>query len=171
MAHHGDDEPASAPCYASEFEIYITGDDGVRSFDPAELGRRLAVEMPDALVVSDREGLIRFWNAGAERIFGFSIAEALGQSLDIITPENLRARHWTGYHETMHTGRTRYGEGDLLSVPALRKDGVRISVQFSILPLKGAGGDLEGVAAVMRDVTADFEERKSLRREMAELKR
>jgi PAS domain S-box-containing protein len=132
-----------------------------------ELGRRLVEDMPDALIVADADGLIRFWNGGAERIFGFASAEAIGRSLDLITPENLRARHWAGYRRTMQTGETRYGAGDLLSVPAIRKDGRRISVQFSILPLKAAGGGLDGIAAIMRDVTADFEERKRLRQELS----
>lgn len=135
-----------------------------------ELGERLVAGMPDALVVSDAEGLIRVWNAGAERIFGFTRSEALGQSLDIITPERLRARHWTGYAETMRTGKTRYGAGDLLSVPALRKDGAQISVQFSILPLPDGQGGLGGIAAIMRDVTADFEERKRLKKELVALR-
>ncbi len=134
----------------------------------ADLGQLLVEEMPDALVVADAEGIIRVWNAGAERIFGFSRTEAVGQSLDIITPENLRDRHWAGYRRTMMTGETRYAAGDLLSVPAIRRDGSRISVQFSILPLRGEGDGLAGIAAIMRDVTADFEERKRLRRELAD---
>ncbi|SDX23035.1 PAS domain S-box-containing protein [Albimonas donghaensis] len=140
-------------------------------FAPETLGARLVEEMSDALVVSDREGAIRVWNKAAERIFGFSEAEALGESLDIITPERLRARHWQGYDQTMRTGRTRYGAGDLLSVPAIRKDGRTISVQFSILPLTDAEGEMQGVAAIMRDVTDDFAERKALRAELARLKR
>lgn len=131
-----------------------------------DLGRQLAADMPDGLIVSDAEGLIRVWNAGAERIFGFTHDEAIGQSLDIITPESLRARHWAGYARTMQTGRTRYGAGDLLAVPAIRKDGRRISIQFSIMPIPGPDGRLQGIAAIMRDVTADFEERKALRREL-----
>jgi len=129
-----------------------------------ELARALLEDMPDALVVSDREGIIRVWNGGAERIFGFGAAEAEGRSLDIITPEPLRARHWQGYEETMRTGRTRYGAGDLLSVPALRRDGTRISVQFSITPIRDAEGRITAIAAIMRDVTAEYEERKSLRK-------
>lgn len=140
-------------------------------FAPETLGARLVGEMSDALVVSDRAGAIRVWNAAAERIFGFPAAEALGESLDIITPERLRARHWQGYDETMRTGRTRYGAGDLLSVPAIRKDGRTISVQFSILPLTDAAGEIQGVAAIMRDVTDDFAERKALRAELAQLRR
>ncbi|WP_340108420.1 PAS domain S-box protein [Pikeienuella sp. HZG-20] len=133
----------------------------------SSLAGQLLEGLPDALVVADVEGVIRFWNAGAERIFGFPAAEALGRPLDIIIPENLRARHNSGYEQTMKTGETRYGAGDLLAVPALRKDGARISVQFSILPLVGADGGMTGIAAVMRDVTADFEERKRLRKELA----
>ena len=132
-----------------------------------ELGRRLVEDMPDALIVADADGLIRFWNGGAERIFGFASAEAIGRSLDLITPENLRARHWSGFRRTMETGETRYGTGDLLSVPAIRKDGKRISVQFSILPLKAAGGGLDGIAAIMRDVAPEFEERKRLKQELS----
>lgn len=135
------------------------------------LGERLLREMPDALVVADAEGLIRVWNSGAERIFGFAGDEALGRSLDLITPENLRARHWSGYRRTMETGETRYGAGDLLSVPATRKDGTRISVQFSILPIAGPDGRLQGIAAIMRDVTADFEARKALQRELNDCRR
>lgn len=129
-----------------------------------KLARKILEGMPDALLVSDRGGNITFWNAGAERIFGFSEKEALGQSLDIITPERLRTRHWAGYNETMLSGKTKYGAGDLLSVPAIRKDGAQISVQFSILPLHDDAGVLTEIAAIMRDVTADFEERRKLRR-------
>ncbi len=129
------------------------------------------LEAPDAVIYSDREGVIRFWNRGAERLFGFSASEALGQSLDIIIPERLRERHWTGYDQTMETGRSRYGEGDLLSVPALHKEGKRISVEFTIAMVKGDDGRVEGVAAIMRDNTARFEEMKKLRKMAAQAER
>ncbi|GAW36694.1 sensor protein FixL [Roseovarius sp. A-2] len=132
--------------------------------DRDQIARKLFEGMPDALVVADRKGVIRVWNGGAERIFGFAEEEALGQSLDIITPERLRERHWVGYDATMRTGQTKYGAGDLLAVPAIRKDGAQISIQFSIIPLRGEDGDLQAIAAIMRDVTEDFEERKRLRR-------
>jgi len=108
--------------------------------------------------------VIRYWNAGCQRIFGFSAEEAQGQSLDIIIPQNLRSRHWQGYGQTMRTGETRYGAGDLLSVPALRKDRARISVEFSIVPFRDAAGLMVGLAAVMRDVTKRFDETKALRK-------
>ncbi|MBR0673302.1 PAS domain S-box protein [Roseomonas soli] len=121
----------------------------------------------DAIVVCDRGGVIRFWNPGAERIFGFAAAEALGKSLDIIIPEAQRARHWEGFDRVMATGRTRYGEGDLLAVPALHRDGRRISVEFTIVPLHDAGGSMAGMVAILRDVTTRFEEMRTLRRRLA----
>jgi PAS domain S-box-containing protein len=125
--------------------------------------RNLARETPDAIVYADAEGMIAFWNKGAERIFGFTEAEAVGKSLDIIIPNALRDRHWTGYAETVRSGKTRYGAGDLLAVPALRKDGARISVEFTILPFRDRLGRILGIAATLRDVTKRFEEMKALR--------
>ena len=123
----------------------------------------------DAIIATDRDGVIRFWNPGAERIFQYAKDEALGRSLDLIIPERLRARHWSGYREFVATGRSRYGDGDLLAVPGVRKDGTRISLEFTIVALNGADGGIDGVAALMRDVTARFEEMRELRRKLAAL--
>ena len=132
-----------------------------------DLAHLVLTTTSDAIVAADRDGLIRFWNPGAERIFGFSSAEAVGQSLDLIIPERQRARHWDGYRAVMRTGESRYDHGDLLSVPSLRKDGARISVEFTIIPLKDAEGRMEGMAAIMRDVTKRFEELRALRQKLA----
>jgi hypothetical protein len=78
-------------------------------------------------------------------------------------PERLRARHWHGFAETVRTGATRYGAGELLSVPALRNDQMRISVEFSIVPFRGDDGAMVGVGAIMRDATKRFDEIKALR--------
>ena len=121
----------------------------------------------DAVVAADRSGIIRLWNPGAERIFGHRAGEAVGQSLDLIIPERLRTAHWEGWRRVDETGRSRYGDGDLLSVPAIRKDGERISVEFTIVPLKDEIGRMVGMAALMRDVTERFEEMKALRRQLA----
>jgi PAS domain S-box-containing protein len=121
----------------------------------------------DALVAADRDGVMRFWNPGAERIFGHSSEEALGRSLDLIIPERLRARHWEGYARVMATGKSRYGEGEVLAVPAVRKDGAIISVEFTIVPLTDEAGAMTGMVAIMRDVTARFEEMRALRRKLA----
>jgi PAS domain S-box-containing protein len=125
----------------------------------------------DAVIATDREGVIRLWSPGAERIFGHSAEAALGQSLDLIIPERLRARHWDGYRQVIETGESRYNHGDLLSVPSIRNDGKRISVEFTIVPLKNEAGRIDGIAAVMRDVTARFEEVKELRRKLADSSR
>ncbi len=129
--------------------------------------RGVVEDTSDAILFSDAEGIIRFWNAGAERMFGFTSQEAIGKSLDIIVPQALRARHWQGYAATMRSGKTRYGSGELLAVPALRKDGTRISVEFSIIPFRDDANAMIGIAAVMRDVTARFEELKTLRRALS----
>ena len=94
-----------------------------------------------------------------------SASSSMGKPLDIIIPENLRKRHWDGYEETVRTGKTRYGAGDLLAVPALRKDGTRISVEFTIVPFRDRRGRILGIAATLRDVTKQFEEMKVLRKE------
>jgi PAS domain S-box-containing protein len=122
----------------------------------------------DAVVAADRDGAILFWNPGAARMFGHTAAEALGQSLDLIIPERLRARHWDGYAQVIATGQSRYGEGELLSVPAVRKDGATISVEFTIVPLHDNAGAMTGMVAVMRDVTARFEEVRALREKLAD---
>jgi PAS domain S-box-containing protein len=125
----------------------------------------------DAIVATDREGIIQTWNPGAERMFGFPAEEAIGQSLDLIIPQQLRARHWEGFSRVMETGASRYGEGDLLAVPGLRKDGQRISVEFTIVPLKDGTGKITGLAAVMRDVTVRFNEIKALKQKLAQASR
>lgn len=124
----------------------------------------------DAMVVADRDGVIRLWNAGAERLFGFTAAEAIGQSLDLIIPPNLRVRHWDGYRRVMATGESRYGHGDVLAVPGVGKDGVRRSLEFTLVALHDPDdGRMTGIAAILRDVTRRFEEVKALRRRIAEL--
>ncbi|MCB4767782.1 PAS domain S-box protein [Ancylobacter sp. Lp-2] len=139
-------------------------------FTREEIGDGLIDSAADAVVASDRDGRIVMWNAGAARIFGFSEAEALGQSLDIIIPEPFRARHWEGYVETVASGKSRYGAGDLLAVPGLTRDGRRISLEFTIVLLKDAAGEVRGMASVLRDVTRRFEETRALKKELAALK-
>lgn len=133
-----------------------------------EMLRALAEVCPDAIVVADRGGVIRFWNAGAEAIFGHAAADAVGKSLDIIIPEKLRERHWQGYDAVMASGSTRYGR-DLLKVPALHRDGSRRSIEFRVALLHDDGGAVVGVAAYLRDATAAWAEQQELRRRLAEL--
>lgn len=133
------------------------------------LAQALLATQADAILAVDRDGFIRFWNPGAQRIFGFATEDAVGRSLDLIIPESLRARHYAGFDRVIASGETHYGSGDLLSVPALTKDGRRISVEFTIVILRDAPGAITGMAAIMRDVTPRFEELRALRRKLDEL--
>jgi PAS domain S-box-containing protein len=122
----------------------------------------------DAVVVSDVSGAIIVWNKAAERIFGYTEAEAIGQSLDIITPEKFRKRHWDGYHQTMATGVTKYGT-TLLRVPAINKVGQSLSIAFGVAMLFGPDGKPTAIASIIRDETARFAEERALRKRIAEL--
>jgi PAS domain S-box-containing protein len=120
----------------------------------------------DAIIAARADGTIIFWNPSAERIFGFSSDEAVGQSLDLIIPERFRARHWDGYRQVMATGQTKYS-ADVLRVPALHQDGRALSIAFTVSLLDGAEGRV--IAAVVRDETARWNEERELRRRIAEL--
>ena len=162
-------EYASPACFMHEVDpAYSMGlQQAGSAMDVAGFERRLIANASDGMLYADQDGIIRFWNAGCHRIFGFTEQEAVGQSLDIIIPDSLKARHWQGYAATMRSGQTRYGAGDLLAVPALRKDGTRISVEFSIVPFHDPAGRMMGLGAIMRDVTKRFEEMKALRKALA----
>lgn len=162
MVHDEGDEGGEAPCFAHLI-------DEPERFTDAELGG-LVRELADAVVIADAGGTIVFWNGAAERVFGWSENEALGQSLDLIIPERQRARHWTGYQRTMATGETKYGD-QLLEVPALRRDGRPLSIAFTVTLLCRSGEALPyAIAAVLRDDTDRWQERKQLRDEVAALR-
>lgn len=130
--------------------------------------QQLVSAVGDAIVVCDASGAITLWNPAAEYMFGFTESEALGHSLDMIIPERLRQRHWDGYHKTMETGITRYGH-DVLRVPAIHKDGRTMSISFTVGMLYSADKKVTGIAAVIRDETAKFNEDRVLRKRLAEL--
>jgi PAS domain S-box-containing protein len=125
--------------------------------------------MGDAVLIADAEGRIVFWNDAATRLFGWPREEALGQRLDLIIPERLRQRHWDGWTKAMATGTTKYGD-QLLEVPAVRRDGQPISIAFSVSLFTGPSGAVDGVAAVLRDDTEHFQQRRATRDEIAGLR-
>jgi PAS domain S-box-containing protein len=135
---------------------------------PEQLAARIVAGAADAVLFTDREGAIRLWNSGAERIFGWTAAEAIGKSMDLIIPERLRDRHWQNWDRVMETGVTRYAT-DVLAVPALRKDGAPLSIEFTIQLVRDDAGRIVGPAAVVRDVTARFQREKELRAKVKEL--
>jgi PAS domain S-box-containing protein len=129
---------------------------------------QLVAAVGDAIIVCDPSGAITLWNPAAQYMFGFSQSEAVGQSLDLIIPERLRQRHWDGYRKTMETGQTRYGH-DVLRVPGVHKDGRAMSISFTVALLYSVDKKITGIASVIRDETAKFNEDRALRKRLAEL--
>jgi PAS domain S-box-containing protein len=130
--------------------------------------KQLVEAVGDAIVASDAGGAIVLWNPAAQRMFGFTEAEALGQSLDIIIPQRQQQRHWDGYHQTMATGKTRYGN-DVLRVPAVHKDGHTLSIAFTVALLHTPDGKVSAIVAVIRDETTRFAEERNLKKRLTEL--
>ena len=161
---------SSPPCSMHEVDPAYMGLSGTNggsqpfsSENLAWMAEAVVNSIPDAIVFADVAGVIHFWNGGAERIFGFSSQEAVGQSLDIIIPVRLRQRHWDGYHRMMETGQSNHGPDEMLAVPAITKTGQSLSVQFTVAPVTDRAGALTGIVSLLRDVTATFEELKRLR--------
>jgi PAS domain S-box-containing protein len=127
-----------------------------------QVAARIVEGAADGIIFTDRGGSITLWNRGAERIFGWTAEEAIGKSLDLIIPDRLRARHWENWDRVMDTGVTRYAT-DVLAVPALRKDGAPLSIEFTIQLVRDEAGTIVGPAALVRDVTARFAREKELR--------
>lgn len=132
------------------------------------LCRRIVSESRDAVIFADKDGLIRLWNTGAEALFGYRAAEMEGRSLDLIIPEALRARHDEGFRRVMASGESRYAS-ELLAVPGLRKDGARLSLEFTITLIKDGGGEVLGAAAILRDVSIRWQRDQEMRRRLAAL--
>jgi PAS domain S-box-containing protein len=119
----------------------------------------------DAILFADRDGIVNLWNSGAEAIFGYKAEEIQGKNLDLIIPEKLRQRHWKGYQRVMKTGETGYGK-ELLKVPAIRKDGRTISVEFTILLVRNHQNEIIGTASIIRDVTERWKQEKELKKKL-----
>jgi PAS domain S-box-containing protein len=132
------------------------------------LCRSIVTESRDAIIFADKDGLIRLWNAGAEAMFGYRAAEMEGRNLEVIIPEALRARHHEGFRRVMATGASRYA-ADLLAVPGLKKDGSRISLEFTITLIKGDDGEVLGAAAIIRDVSTRWQRDQALKKRLAAL--
>jgi len=122
----------------------------------------------DAIIAAAPDGTIVFWNAAAERIFGYNVSEVLGQSLNVIIPERFRQRHWQGYQRVISTGQTRYG-ADVLRVPAVRKDGRALSIAFTVTLMYSRERQIDAIVAVVRDETKRWQEEQALRKRIAEL--
>jgi PAS domain S-box-containing protein len=124
--------------------------------DPADIDARILDEVADALIYSDRSGTIVRWNRVSCTLFGFSAAEALGQNLDLIIPEHLRAAHWKGFEAAIASGATKLAGRPTLT-RALHKTGRKLYIEMTFALVRNAAGDVLGSVAMARDVTERVE--------------
>jgi len=132
------------------------------------LTRTLLEQSPDAVIFAGTDGVIQVWNASAERIFGHTADEAVGQSLDLIVPERFREAHWTGYDRALAAGETKYA-GQALPTRSQRKDGTTIYVELTFAIVKDPGGQVIGALANARDITERFARERQQREHVKEL--
>lgn len=139
--------------------------DPVRFSTEPALFQAIVEQTSDAIIFADPEGMIRVWNRGAEALFGFSAAEVIGHSLDVIIPERFRRAHWEGFRRAIQSGRTRAAE-PVRTTRSVHKLGHALYVEISFGLVKSASGAVLGSVAVGRDGTARFLAEKA-RREAA----
>lgn len=140
----------------------------METYSHEQLCQYIVDNTQEAIIFADCEGTIRLWNTGAETIFRYTAAEVLGKSLELLIPERLRDRHRQGFRRVIATGVTKYNQ-QLLAVPAIRKDGARISLEFTVLLIRGIDRGILGIAAILRDVTARWEREKTMRARLSAL--
>lgn len=119
--------------------------------DP-KLLQALVEGLPEAFVLADVRGVIQAWNPAAERLFGYTRAEALGEDLNLIVPERFRPAHDAGFARAVETGELRVS-GRVMRTRATAKDGRKLYVDFAFALLKDEGGRVVGVYATARDAT------------------
>ena len=131
--------------------------------DRCKLDERILDQVADALIYADRSGRIMRWNNACCALFGYSAEEALGQSLDLIIPEHLRAAHWKGFDAAMASGVTNL-EGRPTLTRAMHKGGRKLYVEMTFAVVKAAEGDALGSVAMARDVTERVERERAASR-------
>ncbi len=119
----------------------------------SSLGELIVEQTADAVIYANRGGVIERWNKAAEMMFGYTFAEACGQSLDLIIPEALRAAHWQGFAAAMAAGSTRL-HGKPTLTRARHKSGQRCYMEMSFSLVIDQHGEAIGSVAIARDVSA-----------------
>ncbi len=132
------------------------------------LFRAIVEQAPDAIIFADREGAIQVWNHAAETVFGYTAAEVLGGSLDVIIPERLRRAHWDGFRRAIDSGQTKLG-GRALTTRSVHKNGRKLYVELSFSLIRNGDAAIAGALAVGRDCTARHLADSALRARVAEL--
>ena len=140
----------------------------MKAEDCSSLARSILEQIADAVIFADTTGTIVLWNDAAAALFGYSAAEALGQNLDLIIPEDLQARHWRGFTAAMTSGVLSL-QGRPTLTRAKHQSGRKLYVEMTFALVKQAGGAAQGAVAVARDVTERVEkQRATARRESSE---
>jgi PAS domain S-box-containing protein len=135
-----------------------------------DLFEALVAQAPDAMIFADRDGAIRVWNAGAAAVFGFSRAEVIDASLDVIIPERLRGAHWQGFRTAIETGHEKYA-GKVLTTRAVHKNGTKLYVDLSFALVRDATGSVMGSLAIARDCTERYVADRALKARVSALER
>ena len=99
------------------------------------------------VVIADAAGVIRFWNAGAEKMFGHASGQAVGQTLDLIVPSEYRQAHWNGFRKAIASGMATV-EGTAVPFPALRADGEISATRGRLTLLRAPNGSVIGAVVV-----------------------
>ena len=121
------------------------------------LAERILDQVADAVICADRSGTVVRWNQACAALFGYSAQEALGQSVELIIPEHLRAAHWSGFDAAMTKGALKL-QGRPTLTRAVHKSGRRLYVEMSFAIVKGdADREVLGAVAVARDATERVE--------------
>ena len=134
----------------------------------AQLMAILHQQAPDGVIFADKDGVIRVWNKAAETIFGFDADTALGQTLDLIVPEQFREAHWTGFERAVATATTKYA-GKALPTRSQRRDGSTIYVELSFAIVQDDSGAVIGALAHARDISERWAQDREQRRRLREL--
>lgn len=124
-------------------------------WQPERLGLQVISQIHEAVIVVDRDEIVRLWNKGAENLFGYAADEIIGRNLDLIVPERLRQPHSSGFRKAVETGHTKYG-GKVMTTRSVHKTGAKIYIDLSFALLRDAEGEVYGVSAVARDCTESY---------------
>jgi PAS domain S-box-containing protein len=135
---------------------------GTKMDDDTSLDARILEDLADALICADRSGTITRWNRASTALFGFSAQETLGQNLELIIPEHLRAAHWKGFDAAIASGTMKL-QGRPTLTRALHKSGRKLYIEMTFALVKDGNGEVAGAAAMARDVTERHERERAAR--------
>ena len=142
----------------------------MKSKEYPDINNWIVEQMADAMIYSDKQGMICGWNAAAESLFGYAKDDAIGQSLDLIIPERMRDAHWSGFNRAMESGKTRLAGHAMITRSLTRSKGT-IYVEMSFSVISDGSGNAVGSVAVARDATQRRQNERELRERLEALEK